>query len=314
MTLTYITRRLLFAFFSVLVALGLIFLMIHLIPGDPVRSLLGDYYSEQAARNLRAQLGLDLPLWQQYLSFMRSVFTGDMGTSFLTRQPVFPEVMSGFRHTLLLALAGLLVGVVIGVPLGVIAALNRGKVLDLVAMTVAILGVSMPSFWLGILLMLAFSVNLGWLPLLGVGNVSNPTSVLLHLILPALTLGLRGAGLTARVTRSAMLEVINEDYVRTARAKGVANRRVTYAHALRNALLPVVTIVGLDLGRMLGGTTIVETLFSRPGIGLLLIQGVLNRDYPVIQGTFLVYLIAIIAVSLLVDLLYARLDPRVSYS
>jgi ABC-type dipeptide/oligopeptide/nickel transport system permease component len=314
MTATYLTRRFVIAVLTALAASSIIFLMVHLIPGDPVVSLLGDFYSETAAANLRRQLGLDLPLWEQYVRFFQRLLTGDMGTSFITRQPVFAEVVAGFGHTLRLALGGLLVSTVIGVPLGVAAAVYRGKAIDWIAMNVAILGVSMPSFWLGILLMLAFSVHLGWLPLLGAGRPGDAASTVVHLILPSLTLGLRSAGLTARVTRSAMLEVLGQDYVRTARAIGASRWRVIHAHAFRNALLTVVTVVGLDLGRMLGGTTIVEVLFSRPGTGLLLIQGVLNRDYPLIQGAFLIYLIAIIVTNFLVDLLYARLDPRVVYS
>lgn len=314
MTATYLIRRVIVALMSAVAAVSIVFLMIHLIPGDPVTTLLGDYYNPVAADNLRRQLGLDLPIWQQYISFLGRLLQGDMGESFITKQPVYTEVMISFGHTIRLALAGLFVGTVIGVPLGILAAVNRGRVLDWLSMNFAILGVSMPSFWVGILLMIVFSVQLGWLPLLGAGNANNLGSMLLHLVLPAVTLGLRGAALTARVTRSAMLEVLGQDYIRTARAVGAGPRRVTYVHALRNALLPIVTVVGLDLGRMLGGTTIVETVFSRPGTGMLLIQGVLNRDYPVIQGAFLVYLLAIIATSLLVDLLYARLDPRVSYS
>jgi ABC-type dipeptide/oligopeptide/nickel transport system permease component len=236
-----------------------------------------------------------------------------MGTSLITHQPVFQEVFANFGFTLQLACAGLLVGVVLGVPAGMIAALSRGKPADLVAMTGATVGISMPSFWLGILLMIVFAVELRWLPMFGVGQPGQPLNMVTHLILPAVTLGLRGAALTARVTRSSMLEVLNLDYIRTARSKGISEFVITWRHAMRNSMLPVVTVVGMDLARMLGGTTVIETVFSRPGIGTLLVGSVLNRDYPMVQGAFLVYLSVIVLSNLLVDLLYARLDPRVAF-
>lgn len=313
MRYSYLIRRLLIACANLLAAVSLVFLMVRLIPGDPVSLLLGDAFNPQAAEKLRAELGLNLPLWNQYLDFLRRLFRGNLGTSLITHQPVFEEVFANFGFTLQLAFAGLLVGVLLGVPAGMVAALRRGKLADLVAMTGATVGISMPSFWLGILLMIAFAVELKWLPMFGVGQPAQPLDMVTHLILPAVTLGLRGAALTARVTRSSMLEVLGLDYIRTARGKGLSEFAVTWRHALRNSMLPVVTVVGMDLARMLGGTTVIETVFSRPGIGTLLVGSVLNRDYPMVQGAFLVYLLVIVLSNLLVDLFYARLDPRVAF-
>lgn len=314
MTASYLGRRLLVAAISLLAAVTILFSMVHLVPGDPVSAILGDAYTERAAAALRTQLGLDRPLLVQYAAFLQGLVTGDLGTSFINRQPVVREVIGNFGFTLQLATVGLLVSILMGVPLGLVAALNRGKAADVAAMAIAVLGVSMPGFWLGILLMIVFAVHLGWFPMIGVGTHGDVLDMGRHLVLPGLTLGMRGAGLIARVTRSSLLETLNLDYVRTARAKGLSERVVTLAHAFRNALLPVVTVAGLDLGRMLGGTTVIETVFSRPGTGILLIQAVLTRDYPLIQATFVFFLLLIIGVNFLVDILYARLDPRVAYA
>lgn len=307
----YILRRLFVGGLTLLAAVSIIFMMIHLIPGDPVKAILGDLYTPTTAEQLTTQLGLDRPLWVQYVDFMGNLLRGDLGTSFRNRQPVFAEVMENLRFTAQLAVAGLLVTVALGVPAGIYSALRRGKLADMITMTASLLGASMPSFWLGILLMILFAVNLRWFPLIGTGDGS-PLSTVHYLVLPGLTLGVRGAALMARVTRSSLLEVLGQDYIRTARAKGLREFIITRRHALGNALLPVVTVVGIDLGQMLGGTAVVELVFSRPGLGTLLVGAVLNRDYPLIQGTFVIYLIMIILVNLAVDLIYARLDPRVS--
>jgi ABC-type dipeptide/oligopeptide/nickel transport system permease component len=311
---SYLIRRLLVGAGTLLAAVSLVFMMIHLIPGDPVKAILGDLYSEETAAQLTTQLGLDKPLWRQYTDFMGGLLRGDLGTSFLNRQPVLQVVLENLQFTVQLAIAGILVTIALGIPAGIFAALHRGKLADLVTMAASLIGASMPSFWLGILLMIVFAVNLKWFPLLGASDDGNPLSAIKYLVLPGLTLGVRGAALTARVTRSSMLENLGQDYTQTARAKGLAERVVIYQHALRNALLPVVTVVGIDLGRMLGGAAIVEIVFSRPGLGTLLVGAVLDRDYPLIQGAFVVYLIMIILVNLLVDLVYARIDPRVSYA
>ena len=309
----YLVRRLAVGVGTLLAAVSLVFLMIHLIPGDPVRAILGDLYNPTTAEQLTTQLGLDKPLVQQYVDFMSRLVRGDLGTSFLNRQPVLQVVLENLHFTVQLAIVGILVTIALGIPAGIIAALHRGKFADMLMMSASLLGASMPSFWLGILLMIVFAVNLKWLPLMGTGDADGPLGLIQALILPGVTLGLRGAALTARVTRSSMLENLGQDYTQTARAKGLSERVVISRHALRNALLPVVTVVGIDLGRMLGGAAIVEIVFSRPGLGTLLVNAVLDRDYPLIQGTFVVYLTLIILVNLAVDLVYARIDPRVSY-
>jgi ABC-type dipeptide/oligopeptide/nickel transport system permease component len=298
---------------TLLAAVSLVFMMVHMIPGDPVHSILGDTYTPEAGDRLAEQLGLNKPVWRQYLTSMANLFQGDLGQSFKNKQPVFDQVMLNLRYTAQLAVAGIIVTILIGIPLGMIAALNKGKLADLAATSFSLIGASMPSFWLGILLMIVFSVRLQWLPLLGAGQNENLLGQMKFLILPALTLGLRSAALMARVTRSSLLEVLGQDYIRTARAKGLHEARVVRGHALRNAMLPVVTVIGVDLGRMLGGAAIVEIVFGRPGIGNLLVSSVVGRDYPLIQGTFVIYLAIIILVNLAVDLLYGRLDPRISF-
>jgi ABC-type dipeptide/oligopeptide/nickel transport system permease component len=226
---------------------------------------------------------------------------------------VLDEVLQNLRYTVQLAIAGIIVTVALGIPAGIIAALNKGRLADAITMGASLIGASMPSFWLGILLMIVFAVNLQWFPLIGSGSSEGWMGQLKFLVLPAVTLGLRGAALMARVTRSSLLEVLGQDYVRTSRAKGLKESIVIRRHALRNALLPVVTVIGVDLGSMLGGSAIVEIVFSRPGLGSLLVSSVLARDYPMIQGAFVTYLAIIILVNISVDLLYTRLDPRISY-
>lgn len=309
----YLIRRLVLGVLTLLAAVSLVFLMIHLIPGDPVKAILGDLYTAETAERLEAQLGLDEPAWKQYLTSMGNLFQGDLGNSYGNRQPVLDEVLVNLTSTVKLAIAGILVTILIGVPAGIIAALHKGKFGDFLTMAASLIGTSMPSFWLGILLMVVFSVNLKWFPLLGSGESEGPLGQIKYLVLPGITLGVRGAALMARVTRSSLLEVLGQDFVRTARAKGLRESIVVRRHALGNALLPVVTVIGVDLGRMLGGTAIVEIVFSRPGLGSLLVNAVLSRDYPLIQGTFVIYLCLIILVNLAVDLIYAKLDPRISY-
>jgi ABC-type dipeptide/oligopeptide/nickel transport system permease component len=309
----YLIRRLVLGALTLLAAVSLVFLMIHMIPGDPVKAILGDLYNPETAQQLESQLGLDQPGWKQYLTSMGHLFQGDLGVSYGNRQPVLDEVLANLSATVKLAIAGIIVTVLLGVPAGIIAALHKGKLGDALTMAASLIGTSMPSFWLGILLMVVFAVNLKWFPLLGAGNDEGILGQIKYLVLPGITLGVRGAALMARVTRSSLLEVLGQDFVRTARAKGLRESIVVRRHALGNALLPVVTVIGVDLGRMLGGTAVVEIVFSRPGLGSLLVNAVLSRDYPLIQGTFVIYLSLIILVNLAVDLIYAKLDPRISY-
>ncbi len=304
----YIARR---ALLTIPVLFGvsvLVFSMLVLIPGDPVRLMLGEFQTtpEQIAR-LRSQLHLDEPLPVQFGRFVWDALHGDLGTSIRTRRPVTTEIADNFPSTLQLAVAGLAVAGVIGVSLGVIAAATRHAGVQLGAMLVALIGVSMPSFWLGLLLIFAFSLQIRIFPATGGGDLQ-------HLVLPAITLGLGAAAILARLTRSSMLEVLRQEYVTTARAKGLSDWLVIVRHALKNALIPVVTIFGLQFGQLLAGTVVVETVFARPGIGRLIIDGILNKDFPVVQGVVLVVAVSYVLVNLLVDILYAVLDPRIRYA
>jgi peptide/nickel transport system permease protein/oligopeptide transport system permease protein len=282
-----------------------VFSLLFLIPGDPVKMMLAEFVTspEQVAR-MRAQLHLDEPILVQYGRFVGSAITGDLGTSIRSRRPVAQEIAENLGSTAVLAAASMAVAVVLGVSLGLVAALLRNSWLDVLSMLVALLGVSMPSFWLGLLLILGFSLHLGWFPATGGGDLR-------HLVMPALTLGLIASAIIARLTRSSMLEVLGQDYVRTARAKGLAEWGVVVRHGLANALIPIVTIFGLQFGSLLAGAVIVETVFSRPGVGRLLVGGILNKDFPLVQGTILFVATAYVLVNLLVDLAYAVLDPRI---
>ncbi len=286
----------------------LVFSMLHLVPGDPVRLMLSEFQTtpEQIER-LRSQLHLDEPLPLQFGRFVWDASHGDLGTSIRTRRPVAVEIADNLPSTLQLALAGLVVAGVLGVTLGIVAAVNQRSSIELGSMLLALLGVSMPSFWLGLLLIFLFSLRLRIFPATGGGD-------LLHLILPAVTLGLGAAAILARLTRSSMLEVLRQEYVTTARAKGLLEWVVITRHALKNALIPVVTVFGLQFGKLLAGTFVVETVFARPGLGRLVIDGILNKDLPVVQGVVLVVATAYVVVNLLVDLSYGLLDPRIRYA
>lgn len=285
----------------------LVFSMIHLTPGDPVRLMLGEDARQQDIERVREELGLNRPLPQQFASFMGRLVTLDLGTSLRSRLPVIEELRVRIGPSLELAVASMLIATALGIVLGVVAAIRKGTWLDTAAMVGAVTGVSAPTFWVGLIFILVFSVRLRWFPSSGRGTFS-------HLILPAMTLGIHYAASIARVTRASMLDVLSEDFVRTAHAKGLNSRRVILFHSLRNALLPIVTLIGLQLGALLGGTVVVETVFAWPGIGRLTIDAIRHRDYPVIQAAILFMAMAFALVNLAVDLLYARLDPRIEYS
>ena len=303
--LSYVAARIL-ACVPVLVGVTLaVFSLLFLIPGDPVKMMLAEFVTspEQVAR-MRSQLHLDEPILAQYGRFVGHALVGDLGTSIRSRRPVAQEIAENLGSTAVLATASMAVAVVLGVSLGLVAALFRNSWLDVLAMLVALLGVSMPSFWLGLLLILGFSLHIGWFPATGGGDLR-------HLVMPALTLGLIASAIIARLTRSSLLEVLGQDYVRTARAKGLAGWNVVVQHSLANALIPIVTIFGLQFGNLLAGAVIVETVFSRPGLGRLLVGGILNKDFPLIQGTILFVATAYVLINLVVDLAYAVLDPRI---
>ena len=303
--LTYVGRRIL-AVVPVLFGVTLaVFSMLFLVPGDPVKIMLAEFVTtpDQIAQ-MRAQLHLDEPVLKQYGRFVTNALRGDLGVSIRSRRPVAAEITENIGSTGQLALASMLVAIGLGVPLGLLAALGRNSWLDVAAMVVALLGVAMPSFWLGFLLIFVFSLHLGWLPATGGGD-------LLHLVMPAVALGMIAAAIIARLTRSSMLEVLGQDYVRTARAKGLGSASVIVRHALRNALIPVVTVFGLQFGNLLAGAVIVETVFSRPGLGRLIVGGILAKDFPLVQGTVLFVAAAYVLINVVVDVAYAYVDPRI---
>ncbi|HYW88020.1 MAG TPA: nickel ABC transporter permease [Chloroflexota bacterium] len=304
----YLAQRVVAAIPVLLGVSLLVFSMLHLVPGDPVRLMLSEFQTtpEQVER-LRSQLHLDDPLPAQFGRFVWNSSHGDLGTSIRTRRPVTQEIADNLPSTLQLAVAGLFVAMALGVSLGIVAAVNQRSWVELVSMLMALLGVSMPSFWLGLLLIFLLSLRLRVFPATGGGDLQ-------HLVLPAITLGLGAAAILARLTRSSMLEVLRQEYVTTARAKGLLEWVVIARHALKNALIPVITIFGLQFGQLLAGTFVVETVFARPGLGRLIIDGILNKDLPIVQGVVLVVAISYVLVNLLVDLLYSVLDPRIRYA
>lgn len=303
----YLARRLLSTIPVLLGVSLLVFSMLHLVPGDPVKMMLSEFQTnpEQLAR-LRAQLHFDDPLPVQFGRFIWGAVQGDLGYSIRTKRPVIDEIAANLPSTLQLAISGLLVAATLGITLGVLAAVRQHSWLDAGSMFIALIGVSMPSFWLGLLLIFTFSLRFQLFPATGGGDLK-------HLVLPAVTLGLGASAIIARLTRSTMLEVMRNEYVTTARAKGLKESRVIIRHALKNALIPVVTIFGLQFGQLLAGTVVIETVFGRPGIGRLIVDAILSKDFPLVQGIVLVVAISYVVVNLIVDLVYAFLDPRIRY-
>ena len=300
----YILKRMLMMIPVVIGVSLLVFFVLKLTPGDPARVVAGAQADDAAVEQIREELGLNKPLVQQYLTYMAGLLHGDMGVSYTTGKPVFGEILSRIPTTFTLAFSGVLVAVIIGIPLGILSATRQYSLLDNVCTVIALGGVAMPNFWLGLMLILVFSLKLGWLPS---GGGDSWTGY----ILPAITLGVGATANFMRTTRSSMLEVIRQDYIRTVRAKGANNRIVVLGHALRNALIPVVTIVGLQIGTLLGGAVINETVFSLPGIGTLMITAINKKDEPIVMGCLITFAIAFSIVNLLVDILYAYIDPRI---
>jgi len=311
----YILRRLLILIPLLLAVSILTFIMVHLVPGDPIVTRFGLEMRNMEPERLEAireELGLNDPLPMQYLRYLSNLLRGDLGRSLTTRAPVSKEILSRLPATIQLTVASMLVVLLIAVPLGIVSAVKRGSLVDNLCMGGALLGVSMPSFWFGIMLMLLFALKLNLLPSGGRGD-GTLVGTLKALIMPALTLGTGMMGLVARLTRSSMLEVLGYDYMRTATAKGLASRVVLIRHGLRNALIPVVTVVGVQFASLLGGAVITETIFSWPGIGRLAVNAISRRNYPVIMGTVLVFSVTFVLANLLVDILYTLIDPRIRY-
>lgn len=305
-TAAHIVRTLLLSLITLFGVSVLIFLMLRVLPGDPARVLAGLNASEEQVARLREELGLDRGLLAQYWNFLTGVVTGDLGTSARTSRPVSSEIAVRLPATLILAVLATVIGSVVGITAGVIAAVRRNSVLDHVISSVAMMGVSMPVYWLGLLLILLFAVTLGWLPAAGSGE---PLSI----VLPAVTLAAFSTALVSRMTRASMLEVLGQDYIRTAEAKGAPPKTVIIRHGLRNAFIPILTVISLQFGALLGGAVLTETVFGWPGIGRLLVDSIGARDFAVVQGIVLVYAAAFIILNVIVDVLYVVVDPRIRY-
>lgn len=291
-----------------------VFFIVHLTPGDPALVMLGEEVNPQTLAALRHDLGLDLPIHIQYATWLGNVLRGDLGHSIRNHQPVFEAIVQRLPTTIELTIFSLIISLCISIPTGIISATRRGSSSDLISTTVALLGVSMPNFFLAILLGFIFALNLRWLPNMGFTPIlQDPIANLKGMILPAITLGAATAAIVARLTRSSLLEVLNQEYVRTARAKGLNERAVIWVHALKNAMIPVLTIVGLQVGALLGGAVITETIFVLPGIGRLAVDSIFSRDFPVLQGVVLFISLVFMFANLTVDVLYAFLDPRIHY-
>ena len=293
-----------------------VFMVLHLSPGDPAEIMLGSQATQEDLTRLRAELGLNEPLHVQYVRWLGHVVRGDLGRSLWMKRPVLPEVLQRLRATLILTATALVLSTLTGIALGVLSAARPHSLLDRLSAVASLFGASMPVFWLGIVLMVVFSLWLRWLPASGMyapyggGDLGD---MLAHLVLPAVTLAAASTTIIARLTRSTMLEVLGQDYVRTARAKGVREAVVVVRHGLKNALIPIVTVVGVQAGYLLGGAVLTETVFAWPGVGTLMVQGILARDFPLVQGCVLVVALSFVLVNLAVDLLYAWLDPRIRY-
>lgn len=333
--LSYIIKRLLLAIPTLLGVSILVFSMVHLAPGDPALVMLGEHASKEAIDALNEQLGLNKPLYEQYIMFITNAIQGDFGISLLSGEPVIDEFLERFPATVELSLVALTFATIVGLIAGIISAVKRYSIFDYTSMTAALAGVSMPVFWLGLMLIYLFSVELAWLPVSGrLGyefDIDEVTGLFLidsllmqdyeafwdvckHLILPAVALGTIPMAIIARMTRASMIEVMKEDYVRTAKAKGCTKMQVIIIHALKNALMPVITVIGLMLGTLFAGSILTETTFSWPGIGKWLVNAVNQRDFPIIQSTTLIIATMFVAVNLIVDLLYAVINPKIRLS
>jgi ABC-type dipeptide/oligopeptide/nickel transport system permease component len=307
----YIARRLLAAVPTLLAVLTLVFVIVRIVPGDPAIAILGDRATPDAVAALQARLGLDRPIWAQYVAFLEQALTGNFGNSMITERPILADVAAALPHTIDLTVAAMLIGTAIGVPAGVSAALHRNRLIDVAARLLSLVGLSFPVFVSGIFLLLAFAIHWRIFPVIGNARLDDPLDRLTKLVLPAVTLGLVMAAYITRVTRSAMLQVLSEDYIRTARAKGVPWRRVVWRHGLRNAGLPVVTVVGLYIGILLGNSVLTEIVFNRPGLGKLIVGALNQRDYTMLQGLMVIYCFLVVVVNLATDLAYGAIDPRV---
>ncbi|MGK5507360.1 ABC transporter permease [Brevibacillus formosus] len=302
----YVIKRLLSLVGTLLGVSVLIFLMVHLIPGDPATQILGQFATPEAISQMRATLGLDQPLWQQYMRFVGNLFAGDLGTSLFTGEKVWDQIMNRFPITMQLAILSVIIAAIFGILLGTIAAVKQNTIVDRLVVLISLLGISAPGFWIALFLIWIFAYKLALFPISGYEGIHS-------LLLPAITLGMAEAGMIARMTRSSMLEVIKQDYMRTAEAKGATLFRIILSHGLPNAIIPVVTMLGLQFGSLMAGAVVVETVFSLQGIGSLAIEAISKRDMPTIQGMVFFMALIFALTNLIVDLIYSRIDPRIHF-
>ena len=309
----FVLKRLGFAVITLFAVLTIVFFIVRILPGDPALAILGDQASQEALVALRARLGLDRPLVVQYVSFLGGVFVGDWGVSMVSGRPVIQEILKVLPATIELTAVSLVIGAAVGIPLGVWAAIKRNRIPDYATRILSLLGLSFPAFVSAVLLLLVFAIQLRWFPVISSGGGDGFLDRMRNLALPAINLGLIMAAYITRVSRSAMLEVLNQDYVRTARAKGLAFAIIVRRHCLRNAMIPVVTVVGLYLGILIGNSVLTEIVFNRPGLGKLIVGALNQRDYPMLQGMMVIYTLIVVLVNLLTDLTYGFIDPRIKY-
>ena len=311
--LKYAVRRMIFVLPTLWAVVTFVFFLIRIVPGGPAVAALGSYATEESIRQLEKQMGLDKPILVQYGIFLKDLCRGDLGKSLITNKPISEEIARGLPYTLDLAVGGMIIGILFGIPTGILTALKRNRPADYIGRILSLVGISMPEFYLGILLMYFLAIKLPFFPVLGGGDFGNLGSRLYHLFLPALTLGIIMTAFISRMVRSSMLNVLNEDYVRTAKAKGLHERTVIYKHALRNALIPTVTVIGIYMSILMGGSVLTEIIFSRPGLGKMMVFAVKDRDYIALQSVIIIFSAFVFIFNLITDLLYSIIDPRIEY-
>ena len=309
--LRHILRRLLLAIPTLIVVITIIFVIVRVIPGDPARARLGDQASEESVDLLREELGLNQSIWDQYVDYMTGLAQGDLGKSLVNRAPAWDQIQSVLPHTIELTIVSIFIALMLGIPTGVITAIKRNTWIDYLGRILSLAGLSAPAFYIGILLIYVFAAKLGWFPAIGAGDFSDPVDNLRSLVLPAITLGLVETAYVARMTRSVMLNVLSDDYVRTARAKGLTERAVLVKHALRAALVPIVSLVGLFTVGLIGSSVLTEEVFARPGLGSRMVGATEQRDYTLLQAIMVIYALIIVIINIVVDLIYTLVDPRV---
>ena len=310
----YLIKRILLFIPTLLGVTTLVFLILHLTPGSPATVVLGEFSTQEAIEKFEHRIGWDRPLIQQYIQFVTDYAKGDFGKSWRTQEAVTDQIMLELPYTLQLATMGMVIAVIIGISIGTLSAIKPNSMLDNLGRIFALLGLSMPVFWSGVLLIIIFGLKLDWFPIMGSGSMDNIPDLLRRLVLPSLTIGFMQSGVIMRMTRSSMLEVLDQDYIRTAFSKGLADKWIYLKHALRNAAIPIVTVIGLSFGGLLGGTVITETVFARHGIGDYMVDAILWKDYPAAQGSIFTIALIFITINLITDLIYGFIDPRIRHS